>query len=311
MDSRGLTLSLAAVLLTSACARGTQRVDTTYRVGPTAGARLRGVGPVVLVDNAHGNYHTATGRYRPFAQVLRSAGYRVVGSGRTFTPAALRRGRVLVIANALARQNVGPGNWTLPTPSAFTDAEIRAVKRWVHSGGALLLIADHMPFPGAAARLAAAFGVTFSNGFVLRARPPRGRILFRLANGSLRKHRVLHATRHSRPVTRIMTFTGSAFQVKGPHAPLLVLGSGAVSLEPHTAWRFKIRTRRRPVAGWLQGALLQPGRGRVAVFAEGAMFTAQRTARGRAIGLNVPAARQNRQLLLNVLHWLVHSDAPR
>ncbi len=31
-------------------------------------------GPVVLVDEAHFNYHTAEGRYKPFAELLRSDG---------------------------------------------------------------------------------------------------------------------------------------------------------------------------------------------------------------------------------------------
>lgn len=305
------TLWTAATLLIAACSPRIQRADQSFRVRDLPPAYAKGAGPVIQVDEAHGNYHTAAGRYRPFAQVLRAAGYRVVRGNREFTQATLRRGRGLVIANALARRNLGSGNWSLPTPSAFTDAEILAVKKWVHDGGSLLLIADHMPFPGAAARLAAAFGVTFSNGFVLRSRRPRGRILFHLADGSLRRHPVLDTAPPGKTVTRVMTFTGSAFRVQGSHAPLLVLFAGATSLEPRTAWKFSAKTRRRPVGGWLQGALLRRGKGRVAVFAEGAMFTAQRTARGRPLGLNVPAARQNRQLLLNVMRWLLPPLNPR
>lgn len=47
------------------------------------------------------------------------------------------------------------------------------------------------------------------------------------------------------------------------------------------------------------------GRGRVAVFGEAAMFTAQVTGPERQpMGMNAPGAEQNAQLLLNVLHWL-------
>lgn len=60
--------------------------------------------------------------------------------------AALTRANILVIVNVLATENVG--NWKLPTPSAYTPDEIEAVRRWVSDGGSLLLVADHMPFPG-------------------------------------------------------------------------------------------------------------------------------------------------------------------
>ena len=38
-----------------------------------------GAGPLVCVDEAHNNYHTANGRYRPFADLLRGDGYWVEG----------------------------------------------------------------------------------------------------------------------------------------------------------------------------------------------------------------------------------------
>lgn len=42
---------------------------------------------------------------------------------------------------------------------------------WVESGGRLLLIADHMPLAGSAAKLAAAFGASFTDGFAYKAAP--------------------------------------------------------------------------------------------------------------------------------------------
>jgi hypothetical protein len=35
------------------------------------------VGPVVVLDEAHGDFHTVSGRYKPFADVLQADGYRV------------------------------------------------------------------------------------------------------------------------------------------------------------------------------------------------------------------------------------------
>ena len=47
------------------------------------------------------------------------------------------------------------------------------------------------------------------------------------------------------------------------------------------------------------------GRGRVAVFGEAAMFSAQVSGpERRPMGMNRPTAAQNPQFLLNVMHWL-------
>ena len=73
------------------------------------------------------------------------------------------KGKILVIANALNERNVD--NWSLPTLSAFSQEEIKIIEKWVYNGGRLFLIADHMPWPGAAADLATVFGFKFYNCF--------------------------------------------------------------------------------------------------------------------------------------------------
>ena len=75
----------------------------------------------------------------------------------------LEHADLLVISNALNIRNIE--NWTLPTPSAFTEDEIKNIVNWIEEGGSLFLIADHMPFPGAAFDLAEALGFKSSNGF--------------------------------------------------------------------------------------------------------------------------------------------------
>src|SRR4029453_1502178 len=112
-------------------------------------------GPTVAIDEAHSNFHTAGGQYKPFADLLTNDGYRIVPSTRKFEPGALSGIDVLVVANANAR------NFTDP---AFTEAECDVVRDWVRNGGALLLIADHAPFGTSAANLAARFGVTMGKG---------------------------------------------------------------------------------------------------------------------------------------------------
>ncbi|MBK9492350.1 MAG: DUF4350 domain-containing protein [Haliscomenobacter sp.] len=102
-------------------------------------------GPIVCIDAAHQNFHTPDNRFYAFAKLLRADGYVVKAFEQTFSAESLKQCQILVISNPLNQINAG-GNWRLPTPSAFTSAEIQAVKTWVANGGKLFLIADHMPF---------------------------------------------------------------------------------------------------------------------------------------------------------------------
>ena len=79
------------------------------------------------------------------------------------------------------------------------------------------------------------------------------------------------------------------------------------SLEPSEAWQFSETTPKRSMDGWLQGATMEVGRGRVAVFGEAAMFTAQRAGSG-FMGFASPEVPQNKQFLLNVARWLAVVD---
>lgn len=289
----------------SATISAQQVADTSYkpRIEKPVYPPMRG--SVVMVDEAHYNFHTTEGRYQPFAELLRRDGYIVKPLRSPFNREVLESGKVLVIANALAERNGKNGDWSLPTPSAFSDEEITAVVNWVKGGGSLLLIADHMPFPGAAEKLAAAFGVRFSNGFARDQRAPGEPIIFRRSDGSLKDHAITRGRTAAERVDSVATFTGSAFQAGDDAKPLLTFGQSVLSLMPSVAWQFKSDTPRIPVEGWYQGAVLHYGKGHVAVFGEAAMFTAQLTGPGREpIGMNAPMAKQNHQFLLNVVHWL-------
>lgn len=295
-----LLLSLAAAVE----ARAQQVPDTDFKPPIAAPAYREGRGPVVMVDEAHNNFHTAYGRYLAFADLLRRDGYRVVPNTAPFSRESLKRGQVLVIANAVNARNLT--NWTLPNPSAFTDAEVEAVREWVEEGGALFLIVDHMPMPGAAERLGAAFGARWSNGFAVDEKRQGNPFVFKRDDGSLKDHKITRGRSAEEKVESVATFTGSAFRVEeGKAEPLMVLHDAIVSLEPQTAWQFTPETRRLPVGGWYQGAVLRHGKGRVALFGEAAMFTAQLAGPNRTpAGMNTPVAARNPQFLLNVLHWL-------
>ncbi len=72
---------------------------------------------------------------------------------------------------------------------------------------------------------------------------------------------------------------------------------------PDEAWKFNKTTRTLPADGFAQGAMRTFGEGRVLVFGEAAMFTAQRSGNSE-MGMNARSAGQNVQFLLNAMHWL-------
>jgi hypothetical protein len=275
--------------------------------GPPAHAQ--GAGPRVGIDEAHGNFHTAGGRYRSFAALLRRDGYPVAAFSAIFDATTLADVDLLVISNAISAARVE--EWVLPNPSAFSAAEIAAVEKWVRQGGRLLLIADHMPMPGAAADLARAFGVLFHDGF---AYLPDGEsaMTFRHDDGSLATHPVTTGT-PAHPVDFVTTFTGQAFRLTddADAVPLMFLPARSYLLLPEVAWEFSDATVRIPADGMVQGALLQHGAGRVAVFGEAAAFSAQvqvRNGERFPMGMNDPSAPHNARFLLNVIAWLTASQ---
>ena len=296
---------VAALLLMLPAAHAQQVADPDFAPPIDKPAYELGRGPRVVIDAAHLNFHTADGRYAPFAELLRRDGYRIESGTEPFAGSWLGDIDVLVVSNAMHEQS--EADWApLPNYSAFTDQEIAAVEGWVRDGGSLLLIADHMPLAGHAETLAAAFGARFQNGFAFDA-ARNGLITFRRADGSLAPGAIADGRGSSERVDFVTTFTGQAFRLDpGVDAdPLLILPAGYVLLLPQVAFEFSDTTPRIPAANLLQGAIVRHGRGRVALFGEAAMFSAQLAGPNRQpMGMNAPNARENYRYALNVLHWL-------
>src|SRR5262245_9218247 len=129
-------------------AAGPQVADDNFNPAVPNPAFASGSGPLVLLDEGHSNFHTVDGRYSPFVRILRRDGFRVEPARGRFTPQLLAPARILVIANAAVPRK--QGDPYIPSPSAFTQEEVDVVRRWVSSGGSLLLIADHQPWGGEA-----------------------------------------------------------------------------------------------------------------------------------------------------------------
>jgi hypothetical protein len=269
--------------------------------------------PLIVVDEAHANFHTVTGRYKPFAELLEADGYRVSGGTQPFTPDGLRSARVLVISNArgagLTAENASDA------PSAFTEAECDTVRDWVRAGGSLLLIADHAPFGATASLLASRFGVEMGKGYAWTVgggkAEPMTQIEYSSDSGLLAGHPI------TRGITRVVAFTGQSLSVPPGAAALLKFGtnayeSAAANAEADlAAFREGKPTTARSITGRAQAVAFDYGKGRVVMVGEAAMFSAQIArfpdAQGKPVefkmGMNVPG-NDNAVFLVNILHWL-------
>jgi hypothetical protein len=259
------------------------------------------------VDSGHFNYHTIDGLYAPFAALLRNDGFRVVDSKTPFTADGLATINVLVISNAMPSANLE--TLSSPTPSAFTAEEIQTLKEWVADGGSLLLIADHQPLAHAASDLALAFGFRLEDGVAQRTPPigpPPGREpdFFTRADGSLVDDLITRGRSADEQVGTLRTFVGTAFQAPEGARPIIVLPEGYAIHDCGVPCPGPVP--KHDAKGLLQGAVLTVGKGRVAMFTEAAMFTAQvfPSSPPFRFGFNAPGAEQNKQFVLNLVHWL-------
>ena len=293
------------ILLTSLSISAQQAGDTSFTPVNKKQSYTGPEKPLVLIDEVHNNFHTMNGRYQAFTKVLQSDGILVKPNRSKFNTDSLKTADVLVIANALNEKNTE--NWNLPNYSAFTREEIESVYHWVKDGGSLLLIADHMPFPAAAGELAAIFGFQFCNGFALDS-TNRSLTIFKRSNGTLFSHPVTNGSLPAESIDSVRTFTGQAFLIPYSAQPILMFTKPTVSLMPKNAWEFDDKTPVISADHWYQGATLEFGKGRIAVFGEAAMFTAQYVPQNNVwFGLKSEGAEQNEQFLLNLMHWLLKS----
>jgi hypothetical protein len=305
MQSLPLARCVIAALVLSAVSANAQQTPTF----------ASGKGPIVAIDEAHKNTHAfGTASFRGLVGLLQGDGYRVRPLAESITPSSLTGVDVLVIS--------GPGGWLTPDES-LSSAEVAEVLQWIKNGGCLLLILDHMPAPQNAGRLTAALGVSrWHDGYAMvnvQDSAPLGNIIFwrsdsfpagapavgptgpaggqgyQGVDAVLARHPITEGRMPEQRVRRVATFGGSAFLPPPGAEVLLTMPRDAVSLTPlqtpGAVPSFPASTPRTPVGGWLQGAVLKLGRGRVALFGETGLFSGG------------PAA-DNRTFVLNVMHWL-------
>lgn len=295
-------LLLLFILIVPICTFSQQVADTIFNPTIMNPMYEYGEGPKVFIDEGHHNFQTKNGRYKAFSNLLERDGYKVRAYKGEFNENDLSEVDILVISNALNEVNVN--EWVLPNPSAFSTSEIAIIDKWVSSGGSLFLIADHMPMAGAAEDLAMKFDFEFTNGFVFDT-INRGPAFFNLKERTLNQSSITKGRNTTESVEQIATFTGQAFKIPNDATPILTFNKNFVNMLPHKAWVFDDQTTRFNVEGWSQGAYKKHGKGRVVVFGEAAMFSAQLAGPNKIqMGMNNKVAPENYQLLLNIIHWL-------
>jgi hypothetical protein len=288
----------ALILLICATAVGQQIADPEFNTSIENPAYKR-EGPRVMFDEAHHNFHTTEGRYKPFVDLMMNDGYRVIRNRQSFSKTRLESYKILVIANALgAEEDDDKG----ADESAFNDDEITAVHDWVKNGGSLLLIADHAPFGGAAAALANKFGVDMSKGYTFdpenSAAGSPTQLIFSRENKLLGSHPITEGRNEKERINLVRSFTGQS--LKGPEGSASILSLGNAAFDRPT---FAAETS-APAAGRTQAVAFKFGKGHVVVQGEAAMLSAQIAGPDKhPMGMNVPG-NDNRQYALNLMHWL-------
>ena len=263
-----------------------QMVDPDFRPTVERPAYAEGQGPVVVIDEAHANFHRLDG-----AEVL-----------------------VIAYAGATGER---------PTPPAFTEAEGAALEAWVRDGGRLLLIADHTPFGAAAEGLAARFGVKMGTGYAFALTDGGGGLTTNLTYPAeaFGDHPIIAGSGASERVESVTAFTGQSLE--GPSGATVLLHMTDGARESPDLPTLQALADRLDDAGVPEGAIaelskpalpaqglaFEHGRGRVVVLGEAGMLSAQLVRyppesgqADRRFGMN--AAPGNARFGLNIMHWL-------
>lgn len=228
-----------------------------------------GEAPLVLVDAGHENFHKSDGSFRGLAELARQDGLQIRDLVGPTTDEELSRADLLVVGNAMR---------------GFTPDELEVLDSWIRSGGSLLLVSDHPPFSEASAPLARRLGFRPFLGRAVEL-PRSLPDFFSSADGTLR-----FPDGSAPDGVVVATMTGHAFRAPTEAVPLLTLEGDWIGTSE--------QGEERPLGGWLQGASLTLGEGRVVFLSEARVLA------DLSLHDNAVFARE-------LLRWLVPADTLR
>ncbi len=276
---RSALAAAAALGLALASARADDP-DPAYRVDANPRLALPtyapGDGPLVRVDEAHGNVKHLDLEYRPFGELLEADGQRVepFPADWAWRPSCLEPGGPCLFREKLAETDV----LVVPTPSVpygVANPSADEIAAFVAAGGGLLLILDHTPVD-LAGPLLDRFGVVKAPRVGTRGaiawQDPRIATLFQ-TTGEFLFHRGDGTLLDPHPLT-------------GPPGERVeyVLGTGGVGfregeLDPLVRdYAIVLASPANPAVG--QGVAFRYGEGRVFLGGDAGMFTAQVNSNG-------------------------------
>jgi hypothetical protein len=116
-------------------------------------------GPVVLLDEAHGNQHFD----KAFARLMAADGFQIVTSRDELTFDSLSKAKIVVIMNTAMFM---PWKWLEAPSPLFSDREAAAIRDWVTSGGSLLY-ASGSSKNEAGEMLLSRIGIQFQEGHIV------------------------------------------------------------------------------------------------------------------------------------------------
>jgi hypothetical protein len=298
-----LCIALAILICCMPTALAQQVADIEFRFPNPRPAYAAGQGPRICIDAGHNNYHVE--RYKPFANLLSSDGFRVREISQKFNADALAACDLLVTVGPLGDRN--RGDWSFPHVPAFTRDELETLIDWIRSGGGLLFIGDHSPFPAAASDLGTMLGVVMADG-TARLRSGPGPDVFTRADGNFLDHPILLGRTESERIDTVVSVVGMAFRPSREWSSLLQFGAESfvlVNLDQNFLDLPRDQWPAFSITGWSHAAARKLGSGRVVWLGEFTICTALRAGQERVpLGMNHPAATQNAQFCLNIVRWL-------
>jgi len=292
-----------------------QAAEEGYTFDNQSPAYALGTGPRIAVHRYVSPY-VQRGAFNPFQTLVETDGFQFNWLDKQISSESLAEIDILVVSNAYTKGGANDYNnfGTLDAPSVYSPDEIQIIKTWVEQGGRLLVLADHSPFAGGAIKLAEAFGFVFMTGFAIHKDSFSERVLtdidFRREGegkqiGKLSDHPIVNGSTGRPPISHFKTFGGQAIIPAPKASSFLTIPAGFESLLTFRLRQDFNTAARLDASGLSQGATMDFGDGRIAIFGETGAFTSQSQLGAAPFGLSDPEADENADFVLATLRWLV------